>query len=342
VEGLYYVYSTGKNDLQVSAYLEPPLTEKLEKVYDENTGEEKEKKVSKRFVRLQYDRRKYEHVPVLDESGRILLLDAETLTISRVAGRLPACETYFASKKKVGPKDLLAYEVRPVVLERDNKYRGMCVSSLSREGTSMALAIYDEKGTLLQKKDSLMERYVIRKGDKPEPSSKRVYFHTAWAPALTILKYLAENLHPPVLSMLSYFTADSFEAESGYRAMFVLPNSFIAMKGRQVDKGEVSKLIDAVILIMPSIILSFLLAWRVSRDSKAVGISEEGRTLWMLAVLLFGLVGYITYRVVRYREVLVTCLNCGKMRRCDEEECHRCGAGWELPEAAEPQWRIVG
>ena len=114
------------------------------------------------------------------------------------------------------------------------------------------------------------------------------------------------------------------------------------MKGRKVGEGEIAKLIDAVVMIMPSIILNVLLAWRVSRDSKDIGISEEGRTLWIWAVLLFGLVGYITYRVVRYKERLVTCVSCGKMRRCDMGQCHRCGGGWDLPEPAEPQWRIIG
>ncbi|MHC4115791.1 MAG: hypothetical protein ACYSSL_10830, partial [Planctomycetota bacterium] len=116
---------------------------------------------------------------------------------------------------------------------------------------------------------------------------------------------------------------------------------FIAMKGRKVGEGEISKLIDAVIMILPSIILSVLLAWRVGRDAKAVGISEEGMMFWVAATVLFGLVGYITYRVVRYKERLVTCVNCGKMRRCDMEMCHRCGAGWDVPELAEPQWRVI-
>jgi hypothetical protein len=330
-----------KNDHEMYLDVDPPMIESFKMVLDEDSDKEREFKDWQPLAWLRHnDAGAY--VLVLDESGIIYLLDKESLSISGTAGRLPACKTLYDSKTQVGPKDLLAYEVLPVSLWEDKKYRGMCAASLSREGTSMALAIYDEEGKLLRKVDSVMEGYEPELYYKPVSSSEKIYFHTAWAPTLTIIKYLGENLHPPVLSLISYFTAESLEAESGYQAMFFMPNSFAAMKGRQVDKGEISKFLDAFMLLMgPGIILSVILAWRVGRDTKAVGISEEGMMFWIAATVLLGLVGYITYRVVRYKERLVTCMNCGKMRRCDMEMCHRCGAGWDVLELAEPQWRVI-
>jgi hypothetical protein len=330
-----------KNDHEMYLDVAPPMIESFKMVQDEDSDKEREFKDWQPLVWL-IDNDAGAYVLVLDESGIIYLLDKESLSISGSAGRLPACKTLYDSKTQVGPKDLLAYEVLPVSLWEDKKYRGMCAASLSREGTSMALAIYDEEGKLLRKEDSLMEGYESRRAYRPVSSSKKVYFETAWAPMLTIMKYLAENLHPPVLSLLSYITADSLEAGSGYQSMFIIPNSFVAMKGRQIEKGEISKLLDAVMFLMgPGIIFSVLLAWRVGRDAKVVGISEEGMMFWITATVLFGLVGYITYRVVRYKERLVTCVNCGKMRRCDMDMCHRCGVRWEVPELAEPQWSVI-
>ena len=57
--------------------------------------------------------------------------------------------------------------------------------------------------------------------------------------------------------------------------------------------------------------------------------------------MLFGLVGYITYRLTRSKMVLVTCENCGRMRRCDMELCHRCASEWEAVQLVKPTWRVI-
>ncbi|MHC4759026.1 MAG: hypothetical protein ACYTE8_10245 [Planctomycetota bacterium] len=333
-----------KNGRLLDLWFSPPQKEAIKERLSEDSDDSEELETYESFIRRAFLERATGYTLVLDESGRIDFLDIEKLELVTTVGRLPYCLTYFPSKRNVGPDDMLAYRVEPVTLQMEEPYRGLITASVNREGTSMGATVYDSQGKIIHMFNNGTGYYGeqnIRRMYR-EGMNRSVYFGSAWAPMLTTVKYLAENLHPPVLSMLSYFTADSIEAESGYRAMFVLPNSFIAMKGRKVGEGEVAKLIDAVVMIMPAIILSVLLGWRVSRDSKDAGVSEEGRMLWIWAVLLFGLVGYITYRVVRYKGRLVTCVNCGKMRRCEMEECHRCGAGWELPEAAEPQWRITG
>jgi hypothetical protein len=311
---------------------------------------------------------------VLDKSGRVDLLDKETLEFVRstpefsgVAGRLPGPETYFGSRISVTPQELLDYGVWPLalttyffenpeevrvtfgdpfyILKRspyrvERKYLGMFAASLSRDGTGMALTVFDENGKVikteysrLRKREGYTTTYV--------QSSKVAFFGAPWSPTLTIGKYLAENLHPPILSVASYFTASAFEAASGHRALFFLPNSFIAMMGRERSENFAERFMSALWLILPSIILAIWLAWRVSKNAVVVGLSENARAYWIIGTLAFGLTAYITYRLTRPKITLVTCPNCGKMRRPDMPKCHRCKSDWHVPELTPPAWRVL-
>ncbi len=312
---------------------------------------------------------------VLDKSGRIDLLDKETLEFVRrtpefpgVAGRLPGPETYFGSRNLVTPRELFGYEVWPLALTThffenpeevrvtfgdpsyffkrapvrvERKYLGMFAASLSRDGTALALAVFDEKGKVIKteysrlpKRESSYTTYV--------QSSKAAFFGAPWSPALTIGKYLAENLQPPLLSVASYFTASAFEAASGHRALFFLPNSFIAMKAGDRGENIAERFMSALWLILPSIILAIWLACRVSKDAVIVGLSENARVYWIIGTLAFGLTAYITYRLTRPKITLVTCPNCGKLRRPDMPKCHRCKSDWLVPELRPPIWRVLG
>ncbi|MHC4542522.1 MAG: hypothetical protein ACYS74_22525, partial [Planctomycetota bacterium] len=64
-------------------------------------------------------------VLVLDESGRIDLLDKETLEFAGTAGFLPSPRTLFPTNKRATPDDLLAYRVLPVAFKEGHKYRGL-------------------------------------------------------------------------------------------------------------------------------------------------------------------------------------------------------------------------
>ena len=314
---------------------------------------------------------------VLDKSGRIDLLDKETLEFVRrtpefpgVAGRLPGPETYFGSRNLVTPRELFGYEVWPLALTTyffenpeevrvtfgdpsyffkraparvERKYLGMFAASVSRDGTAMALAVFDEKGKEIKREDTEAMVYIqdsVGSRERNKSSSKSVFFGRPWSPALTIGKYLAENLHPPILSVASYFTASAFEAASGHRALFFLPNSFVAMKGREHLENFAERFMSALGLILSSIILVIWLAWRVSKDA-VVGLSENARAYWIIGTLAFGLAAYITYRLTRPKITLVTCPNCGKMRRPDMAKCHRCKSDWHVPELTPPAWRVL-
>jgi len=279
-----------------------------------------------------------QYVLVLDESGRIDLLDKETLEFAGTAGRLPAPETFFPADKRVTPDDLLAYRVLPIALKEDHKYRGLFAAAVSREGTALALAVFDANGVPIKSDQTWTS---VRRGNRRTYSSSAVFFGAPWAPVMTIGKFLLENLHPPILSLASYFTAGSIEAASGHRAMFLLPNSFIAMKGRDARGNIAARFLSALLLILPSIVLAILLAMRVGKDAAVVGLPQKTRSFWTLGTLAFGPAGYITYRLTRPKITLVTCANCGKPRRTDMDKCHRCGSKWDVPELTPPAWRIL-
>lgn len=216
-------------------------------------------------------------------------------------------------------------------------YKGALVSCLSRDGTMMALAVFNKKGNEIRRWNTKSVQHGTVFSSRRGSSS----FEAPWASSLVIGEYLAENLHPPILSVLTYFTADSFEAGSGQRALFILPNSFMAMLARDTGMKVIEKIIMSILIILPSIIISLFLAWLIRKDAKRVGISEKAKLFWIVGTISFGLAGYITYRLIRPKTALVTCQNCGKPRRPDMDRCHRCKSKWHVPELIPPAWRVV-
>ena len=288
---------------------------------------------------------------ILDKTGRIDLLDKETLTFAAVAGRLPDTEALFGSERPAIPKNTLSYGAKSIYLgpprsiedirdkeppeleEKNLRYAGLIAASLSRDGTALALTVFDEKGQI---KEQPYRRY-SRQPDK----SKTAYFGSPWAPASSIVKYVAESLHPPVLSVASFLTATSFEAGAGHRGLFLLPNSFVAMKARDGREPMYERALFALTLMIPAILLALLLVSRILRDATRLGLPKSARRFWIIATIAFGPAGYITYWLTRPRVMPVTCANCGKLRRPDMDLCHRCGSEWVVPELTPPEWRVL-
>ena len=290
------------------------------------------------------------HLLVLDKSGRIELLDKETLEFTGTAGHLPRLSTLFGAEAATTPYNSLSYSVSPLYIEQrlrqrdpeDNseppldpnamRYAGTFAASLSRDGTSMSVTAFDDEGKPNRRTYSRQNRYA---------TSDMFYFGTAGAPLATLGKYITESLHPPILSVGSCLTASAFEAGAGHRALFLLPDSFVAMNARDNRDGLGVKIVTALLLISPSLILAAWLECRVTRDVATVGLSNNLRRFWACLTLAFGLAGYITYRLTRPKVTLVTCPNCGKGRRPDTETCHHCGQGWDIPELDPPGWRVI-
>jgi hypothetical protein len=333
IEYLYNYYST-------SLSWKPPLTE-VKGVDANNYDERNERKglqningrIYKPVIEQHYMGIPRKYLLVLDKSGRIDLLDKQSLEIAGTAGYLPAPQNSFSSKQTAVPKDLFDYQILPLSFPGNEQYRGMCAAAISREGRNMAVAVFDSNGTLLQNRNT-EENFAKLRG-------KDACLAGPFSATLAIAKYLLENLHPPILSAASYLTADTFDAASGHRAMFLLPNSFVAMKGRQIDKIPQQKIAGAFLLMLPSIILSLFLARLVSRDAAVRGLSKKAKRWWVIVVVAFGLPAYISYRLTKPDVTLVTCQNCGLGRRPDMEACHRCGSKWFVPELVPPDWRVV-
>ena len=278
------------------------------------------------------DLRGSDYLSVLDETGRIGLLDLKTLKLHGAAGYLPKPETPFGwgSSK---PKHLLDYGVRLITVysntdystvdETEGEYLGMVTGSISHQGMWTSVAVFDEEGNEIK-----------------TAHSKVALFDVPGGPLLTVMKFLFESLHPPVLALASYFTAYSFEARSAHRALFLMPNSFVAM-GRDYQGNIFWTFLLVLLLMLPGLFFSGVLGWRVARDAAIYGLSLKTKRLWLLGTLAFGLPAYITYRLTRPMVTLVTCANCGKPRRLDKDTCHQCGSSWHDPERTPPAWRVL-
>ena len=299
-----------------------------------------------------------EYVLVLNESGYIYKLDRETLAFAGNAGYLPAAPTYYSSPD--GPtaaKDLLAYRVVPMSFNDEGGYRGIFVASLSREGNGIALAVFDGEGQLVAKDVTMAESVAARvmreegtqKGARlaigsdvlSKATVRKVYFEMAWGPMLVGGRYLIENVQPPLLTVASYFSSSRFEAGDGCRGLFILPHSTAGMLGRVYEGHRVKRLGLLLVRLSPSLLLAVLLAMAVKANAISMGLSERAVRYWTAGTVAFGLSAYITYRLTRPREKLVTCINCGRGRRCDMEKCHHCGSAWEVPELVTPGWRVI-
>lgn len=300
------------------------------------------------------------YLPVVDASGRIDLLDRQTLELIPNKGMLPTPDTLFGQGSN-RPSQLLKYRVETICLDHEREYIGLVAASVSRQGTSIAMAVFDQDGRQAKSADSraisyvekarvaavsagMSDREVNNQMPRQSPwveSSRAALFEVPWAPAVTAFRYLLENLHPPILTVASFFLANRIEAHASHQTLFLMPNSFAAMHRDQVRQGIVTQFFGALWTMLPAIGLAIFLAWRVSRDAKAIGLPGRARTLWWLGTLAFGLPAYITYRMTRPAESLVTCATCGQVRRSDMERCHLCNSLWDVPELIPPTWRVL-
>ncbi len=259
-----------------------------------------------------------EDILILESDGAIRRLNIKTLEISGPVGFLPSA---IDSGGRAKPEELFAYAVQPFVM--NDEYAGTIAASISREASGIRVAVFDKDGNLIE-------------GKRVEINP----FSMAGGPALTITNYLLENLQPAFLGLVSYFTASTFEAVDGHTGLFILPNSTVAMVNRY-SKGIVGPLFLAMIVISPSIVLGLLLGFAVYKDATVTGFSKRAKRYWLFGTILFGLSAYIAYRLTKPKEILVTCQNCGKMRRPDMLRCHRCGSKWQVPELIPPTWRVI-
>ena len=289
---------------------------------------------------------------VLDASGRIDLLDLDTLEFVRGEMHLPAPPSLYPHRRSVTAKDVAAYSALPISVRSLDAggpwaYAGCAVAALARDATAVKLEVFDPNGRVVASDETAVPQYAETDiGVFPRRTSisspEAAYFRLPGAYGLTLAQYALESLHPPVLQFLTYFGAPHFEATAGYRSLFLLPDSFLAMKARAKEGRPVEEFFASVVFMIPALILVLLLAWRVDRDGGRLGLSKNARTAWVAGTVIFGLPAYITYRLTGPKATLVTCVNCGLGRRPDMDKCHHCGSPWVVPELTPPAWRVPG
>lgn len=317
----------------------PPMQRVLREAQDEDSAPRYEHRFTIRFSTSSGYWSRY--LPVIDASGQIVLLDQRTLELVPAKGTLPVPKTLYGEGSR-RPSQLLNREVQAITIGPESEYAGLLAAGVSRLGTSLAMSIFDKDGRLLTTADTRRESHSRKHRQGVWVGSARAaLFEVPWAPALTVSKYLLENVHPPALTLASFLFANRIEAGASHRTLLLVPNSFAAMQRDQIRQGIVMQLLSAVWIILPGILLAVLLAWRVVRDAADTGLPGGARSLWLLGTLAFGLPAYITYRMTRSKEALVTCANCGLRRRPDMDRCHRCNGPWDLPELAPPAWRVL-
>jgi len=234
----------------------------------------------------------------------------------RGAGCLPCPYTLFG-RGSCRPRDLLDWQARAIFMPARGTYAGLAVASLSRRDARATIAIFDKDG-------------------RPVEAG----YSAPFSPWLLPVAYVIESLHPPILTLASFFTAYSFEAGATHRALFLMPNSFVALQ-RDRETSGFFQFLWALLFLVPAVVFSGFLSWRVVRDLAMIGETRRARGVWLAATLAFGLPAYITYRLTRPKVVMKPCANCGCARRIDRDLCHHCGRGWEAPELDPPAWRVT-
>lgn len=249
---------------------------------------------------------------VLDNSGMIYKLSMETLELEGPIGELPW----------PGVRGSLAYEVKPLCIQ--DSYAGLIAGGIGPDIFRPGFLVFDEAGNRIGEERGDIE-----------------FLKFAGGPALSITNFVLETLQPTILQLVTYFTALRFDGADGPRSLFVLPNSLVGRKGAALSQDDILEYILGLWVIFPSVAISLLLAWRVEKDARKIGLSPRAKSWWMVATVTFGLAAYITYRLTRPRLTLVTCANCGRPRRPDMDRCHQCGSKWLVPELIAPLWRVI-
>ncbi|MCK4886613.1 MAG: hypothetical protein KAS96_04445 [Planctomycetes bacterium] len=251
---------------------------------------------------------------VVNDNGRIDLLDTETLEL-KPAGSLPEY-----SKLQHG------YLIRSAFF--GDNYLGLIVLSISSDLRYMDTYVFDATGKKVDHKASELDEGKLPGG-----------FATLWT------GYIIESLQPAGFNILSYLTAHNYDGVKSQQAMFIRPNSFVASLAREAandkDAPYLLKLLAALLIMGPSLIIGVLLGWRVSKRAKALGLSRRAVRVWTYGVIFTGVAGYLTFRFTKHAEMMVTCKNCGQLRRVEQDNCYGCKANWQMKHLKNVSWRIL-
>jgi hypothetical protein len=199
---------------------------------------------------------------ILYEDGKIDYIDGNTLTVVKCAGYLPLVGFYQQSMSN-HPQDLGGYDILGLY-DPNDKHLGTAAAAVSRDGLSMQIVFYDDKGKLI--KTSLPPYFY---SDDRNFSGLSVLTSIPRGPLLITARFLWENLQPPVLRLLDLPASQWFSPATRYSHLFVRPNSMIGLL--KFDPSVASFWFLWLFLMLPSLILSVLLATSARIKAAQIG-----------------------------------------------------------------------
>jgi hypothetical protein len=259
---------------------------------------------------------------VLHQTGRIDYLDGESLKVVKRAGFLPELG-FYGHSYSCRPQDMADYEVMGLY-DPNGLHLGTAVAAAGRDGIMTALDFYDASGNLVVHKPLGRDvQDVIPNG----------------APCL-MFRYLLENLQSPLLRLLDLPAARFIEPANQYSTLFVRPVSFIGLLKIEFDRFDFW--LRLLLLMLPSLVISIWLGVKARRKSALLGFDTLAKDTWFITILAFGIPAYITFKLMLPKERMITCANCGNLRRVEFENCQSCKRDWEKTKSltTAPGWSV--
>jgi hypothetical protein len=157
---------------------------------------------------------------------------------------------------------------------------------------------------------------------------------------LLTIRYLLENMRPPLLRLLDMPAAKWLSPENRYNTIFVHPNSFIGLMKFEFDRFGFW--LQLLFLMLPSLAVSFWLSIKARQKAALLGYDTSAKDAWFITILAFGIPAYITFKLMLPKEQMVTCANCGNLRRVEFENCQSCKRDWQKTKTltTAPDWAV--
>ncbi len=266
----------------------------------------------------------YSKMKIYDNAGQVYVVDEDTREISPLC-KLPAEEitkpgkdNYLRIFSKISRDkyDSLAKEQSKLL---DVEPIGYFYASYSKDN-EVSVTVYNKEGKVIasERKDS-HSKYLANNHE-----------------GLWFARTVVENMPGPAIAAASYFARDMTEPMKQWQTLFLMPGS-IANYSTMIKDGNPLEYINQIglcVYLTGGVFVFYLF------NVKKYGLSKSERQYWMYFILLFGVMAFVAYMIARPKIVQVTCANCGKLRRPDQERCHSCRASWEMPQLAKAGWSI--
>lgn len=273
-------------------------------------------------------------IVVVYEDGQVEMFDHQTLQSKGLLGHLVTYEG--GNVINAAPDDVTAYSIRTYSKNTENgyEYRGLVAAAITRDATRLVVAKYDESGNQYRP-------WVTCNHDFDHVTPTSLTF--PGGPALVTFRTVFENLNPFIFNAATIFTADDIAAGPAWRAMFIQPTSTAAWLVRNLNYNDAKffKALLVFLVISPSLIIGLLCARAISKNASRTGLSKSAGWFWRITAVLFGIPALITYHITRPSYNMVTCVNCGRLRRADMDHCHNCSVPWPEAEKPIPDWQVI-